>query len=271
MPDFDSVPSDRGDTLADGQLVSPLLVGAWALRHRIVFTPETTGLAMDGLPSAALATFHGERTTAGGLVISEPACVTSGMGQAVPGLHDVEQANAWRAVTLAIQASSGIAIARLRWPGRAPRDGAGFEAALEGYRRSAEYALDAGFDGVELEEVEAGPGTPVAREERASFLVESVETLAAIWEAERVGVRLAPAGASWPSRALLNRLEQAAVAFVHLHANADLVPGVRAAFAGRLLVSGIDDATRGLRLGADLIGLDQLALADAHWIARRVG
>jgi N-ethylmaleimide reductase len=79
---------------------------------------------------------------------------------------------------------------------------------IEEFRRGAERAKAAGFDGVELHGANGylpdqflqdgsnrrtdAYGGPV--ENRARFLLEIVETLVSVWGADRVGVRLSPSG-----------------------------------------------------------------------------
>lgn len=82
------------------------------------------------------------------------------------------------------------------------------ETVIDQYRQAAEHAADAGFDGVELH---AADGCLVDQylhessnlrddpyggqvEQRTRFLTETVQALASVWGAERVGVRLSPLG-----------------------------------------------------------------------------
>jgi N-ethylmaleimide reductase len=79
---------------------------------------------------------------------------------------------------------------------------------IEDYRRAAERAMEAGFDGVELH---AANGYLVDQflqdgsnkrtdeyggsvENRSRFLLEAVKALVSVWGADRVGVRIAPGG-----------------------------------------------------------------------------
>ena len=82
--------------------------------------------------------------------------------------------------------------------------------ALYGVSRGAKNALEAGFDGVEIHAANGylldqfvnsstnrradGYGGPV--ENRARLLGELVEAVSAVWEPDRVGVRLSPLGAA---------------------------------------------------------------------------
>ena len=79
---------------------------------------------------------------------------------------------------------------------------------VEDYRRSAELAKAAGFDGVEIhgangylidQFLQAGTNTRTDKyggsfENRARFLLEIVTAIKTVWPADRIGVRLAPNG-----------------------------------------------------------------------------
>ncbi len=167
---------------------------------------------------------------------------------AAPGIHSPEQVEGWRLVTDAVHAKGGLIFLQLWHVGRishsslhpesglpvsasaiAPNDGgkaftAGFEQTafetpraleieelpgiVEDYRRAAENAREAGFDGVEVHSangylldqfLEDGTnhrsdayGGPI--ENRARLLLEVVDAVIGVWGADRVGVRLSPYG-----------------------------------------------------------------------------
>ena len=86
---------------------------------------------------------------------------------------------------------------------------AGIAALVDDYRRAAERAMDAGFDGVELHGCERLPGRPVpsGRQQSAHrrlrrfhsrtvtrFLIEIVDALVAVGGPGRVAVRIGPGG-----------------------------------------------------------------------------
>lgn len=115
---------------------------------------------------------------------------------------------------------------------------------IEYFRRGAENALAAGFDGVEVHGANGyllyqflEDGTNQRRDEyggsienRARLLLEVTETVAGLWGAERVGVRLSPAGTfnsmsdSAPAQTFgyaAEKLSQLGLAYLHVIEPAD--------------------------------------------------
>jgi N-ethylmaleimide reductase len=192
--------------------------------------------------------YYRQRATTGGLIIAEATQVTeSGQGYpATPGIHTSQQIEGWRKVTSAVHAEGGKIVLQLWHVGRIshssfqpggaaplapsaiPAAAVGFTAgwqrvpheaprALEteeiaeliaSYRRGAENALAAGFDGVELHAANGylieqflqarsnrrtdRYGGPI--ENRARFLIEVAEELVHTVGSGRIGVRLSPFG-----------------------------------------------------------------------------
>lgn len=225
-------------------LFTPLTVGAFALAHRVVMsTPARWQARAPGVPTAAMALHHGQRASAGGLVISEAAAVRREglLGPEAPGLFTSEQANLWRPVTDAVHARGGIILAQLghgpagtsaAWP--APT----LHAAIGSFRDAAENAGDAGFDGVELQ---AGGGGWVEQlmhgvampGEGAGAVADLVQALAAVWGAPRVGISLA-AGLDDTRRQLLPELQHLGIAYLRL----PTLPGLGDLHALRLCYDG---------------------------------
>jgi N-ethylmaleimide reductase len=167
---------------------------------------------------------------------------------AAPGIHSPEQVGGWRLVTDAVHARGGFIFLQLWHVGRishssmhpeaglpvsasaiAPNDGgkaftANFEqvpfetpralaieelpSIVEDYRRAAENANAAGFDGVEVHSangylldqfLEDGTNHRTdayggSIENRARLLMEVMDAVIAVWGKDRVGVRLSPYG-----------------------------------------------------------------------------
>ena len=199
-------------------------------------------------PHALNATYYGQRASRGGLIISEATQISwQGKGYPqTPGLHTEEQAAGWKTVVDAIHRRGGIVFCQLWHVGRVSHsshhpDGslpvsasavrpageafaAGFKrqpyempraletdeipAIVDQYDRAAEFALSAGFDGVELHAangylidqfLQDGSNHRADRyggtiENRARLLVEITERLILRLGAGRVGVRLSPFG-----------------------------------------------------------------------------
>lgn len=226
------------------KLLEPTRVGALDLPNRMVMAPLTRNRAKDTVPGPLNAQYYAQRASAG-LIVSEATQVDP-LGQGypdTPGIHSEEQVAGWRLVTDAAHAAGGRIVVQLWHVGRishpsvhgqtpvAPsairpageiftRDGPRpFETpralaieeikeVVEQFRRAAEYARRAGFDGVEVhgangylldQFLESGTNTRTDRyggtvENRARLLLEVTEAVIGVWGADRVGVRLSPGG-----------------------------------------------------------------------------
>jgi N-ethylmaleimide reductase len=218
-----------------------------ALRNRVVMAPLTRARAgRDRVPNELMAEYYAQRATAG-LIISEATSISEqGLGWVdSPGLyHDVQEAG-WRRIVDALHARNTPVFLQLWHCGRAshssfhkgqpavsasaikingdslhtpvgkqpyetPRALETAEIALvvADYRRAAERAKAAGFDGVEIHAANGylinqfldsktnqrtdryGGGV----ENRHRFLNEIVEAILTVWPAHRVAVRLSPNG-----------------------------------------------------------------------------
>ncbi len=171
------------------ELFSPLKVGPYELRNRIVMAPMTRGRAGDsGIPRPITATYYQQRASAG-LIITEAAQVSAqGAGYPnTPGMYTAEQVNGWKAVVQAVHERGGLIFVQLFHAGRVSHPSlleggavpvapsairpAGKARTLEGpqpyvtpraletdeipgivsqFAHAAKCALDAGFDGVEI-------------------------------------------------------------------------------------------------------------------------
>jgi N-ethylmaleimide reductase len=173
-------------------LFTPLALGPITLQHRVVMAPLTRMRASpDGnVPNALNATYYGQRTTPGGLLIAEATPVSwQGHGHPdVPGIHTDAQEAGWRGVTEAVHARGGFIFLQLWHTGRVSHsshqpDGAApvgpsaiaaqgttidarrqpvpyetpraltsdeMPALVDSWRQAAARAMRAGFDGVEV-------------------------------------------------------------------------------------------------------------------------
>jgi len=226
-------------------LFNPITLGPNSLANRIVMEPMTRNRAGPGnVPQAMNAEYYAERASAG-LIITEASQVSpQGVGYpSTPGIHSPEQVKGWQRVTKAVHDRGGRIFVQLWHVGRISHpllqeDGAqpvapsaikprGEAFTNEGlkpfvtpraletaeipgiigqFRRAAENALMAGFDGVEIH---AGNGYLLdqflrdgsnfrtdnyggSRRNRARLLNEIIEAVSEIWGGSRVGVRLSP-------------------------------------------------------------------------------
>ncbi len=227
-------------------LFEPLQVGDLTLPNRIVMAPLTRCRASDGhIPNALMAEYYGQRAGAG-LIISEATCVSpQGVGfPHTPGIWSEEQVSGWIKITDAVHAGGGRIFLQLWHVGRVshpyylngelpvapsaiapaghlrllrpqleyviPRalDLAELPGIVEDYRKAAENAKRAGFDGVEVhgangylldqflqdstnkrDDVYGG-----IIENRARLLLEVTDAVISVWGTGRVGMHLAPRG-----------------------------------------------------------------------------
>ncbi|SAL22437.1 NADH:flavin oxidoreductase [Caballeronia sordidicola] len=225
-------------------LFDPLKAGAFTLRNRIVMAPLTRQRAgEERVPNAMMAQYYADRAAAG-LILSEATSVTpQGVGYAeTPGIWSDEQVEGWKLVTKAVHDVGGTILLQLWHVGRisdpiflngdlpvapsaiaaqghvslvrpqreyvTPRaleldEIAGVVAA---FRKGAENAKLAGFDGVEVHgangylldqflqdstnkrtDIYGGP-----IENRARLMLEVVDACIEVWGADRVAMHLAP-------------------------------------------------------------------------------
>jgi 2,4-dienoyl-CoA reductase-like NADH-dependent reductase (Old Yellow Enzyme family) len=229
-------------------LFDPIAVGDLSLPNRVVMAPLTRSRASAGrVPNALMAQYYAQRATAG-MIISEATSVTAmGVGYAdTPGIWSREQVAGWRGVTEAVHAAGGRILLQLWHVGRVSDpvflDGAlpvapsplapggnvrlvrperpyvtpralglsEIPSVVESYRRGAENAREAGFDGVEVHGGNGylldqflqdssnrrtdGYGGPI--ENRARLMLEVADAAISVWGPGRVGVHLAPRGDS---------------------------------------------------------------------------
>ncbi|MFJ5162373.1 alkene reductase [Pantoea sp. NPDC088449] len=102
-------------------LLSPLELGRYTLKHRVVMAPLTRMRAGDGnVPNVLAPEYYGQRASEGGLIISEATQVTpTGQGYpATPGIHSPDQITAWKKVTDAVHAKGGLIFLQLWHVGR---------------------------------------------------------------------------------------------------------------------------------------------------------
>jgi 2,4-dienoyl-CoA reductase-like NADH-dependent reductase (Old Yellow Enzyme family) len=227
-------------------LLDPIRVGALELPNRVIMAPLTRARAgVERVPNALMAEYYAQRASAG-LIISEATSVTpQGVGYAeTPGIWSQEQVEGWKLVTEAVHAAGGRIALQLWHVGRisdpmflngelpvapsaiAPKGHVSLvrpektfvtPRALElheipgivaAFRKGAENAKAAGFDGVEIHSANGylldqflqdstnhrtdQYGGSV--ENRARLLLEVTDAVVAVWGADRVGVHLAPRG-----------------------------------------------------------------------------
>lgn len=200
----------------------------------------------DGVPSPLAATYYSQRASEGGLIIAEASQISQqGQGYPqTPGIYTQDQVAGWRTVTEAVKRRGAIIFLQLWHVGRISHSSFQRDEALpvapsairpagnaftstfqrvpfetpralepneirqivDDYRRAAENAQQAGFDGIEIH---AANGYLLQQfledktnhrndryggsiENRARLLFEVLDAVAEVWPIDRVGVRLSP-------------------------------------------------------------------------------
>lgn len=228
-------------------LFTPIQIGDFALPNRIVMAPLTRARAdaAGRVPNALMAEYYRQRAAAG-LIISEATAVDPmGVGYAdTPGIWSEAQVAGWRQVTRAVHEAGGRMVLQLWHVGRisdpvfldgalpvapsaiaapgevsllrpkrpfvTPRALAADEipAIIAAFKRGAENAQRAGFDGVEVhgangylldQFLQSGTNQRAdayggSVENRARLLLDVTDAAIAVWGAGRVGVHIAPRG-----------------------------------------------------------------------------
>lgn len=230
------------------ELFQPLTIGSLKLANRIVMAPLTRARAgKQRIPNDLMAQYYNQRASAG-LIISEATSVTPmGVGYAdTPGIWSEEQVDGWKKITKAVHDKKGLIMLQLWHVGRisdplflggelpvapsalkpaghvslvrpqkeyvTPRalELKEISVIVEAFRKGAENAKKAGFDGVELHAANGylidqflQDGTNLRTdqyggsvENRARLLLEVTDNLIDVWGADKVGVHLAPRGDS---------------------------------------------------------------------------
>ena len=231
------------------KLFTPVKLGALELQNRLVMAPLTRSRAANPgrIPNDLMAEYYEQRATAGLIITEATAVDPMGVGYAnTPGIWSKEQVEGWKKITKKVHAKNGLIIMQLWHVGRisdpiflngelpvapsaikpaghvslvrpqkeyvTPRELRTDEipAIVEAYRRGAQNAKDAGFDGVEIHGANGYLLDQFLHdstnkrtdqyggniENRARLLLEVTDAVISVWGADRVGMHLSPRGDS---------------------------------------------------------------------------
>jgi len=308
-------------------------VGPLTLSHRVVHAPMTRLRSdPDDTPSDMMVEYYRQRASEGGLIITESAhTMRSGRGYiGGPGIYEDRHIAGWKKIADAVHAKGGRIFMQIAHDGRqshvdltggtppvapsvVPFDGVAMTAKgwvpvsphreagvaeiktlIDAYRTSAERALAAGVDGVELHsangylsDIFLQDGTNKRTDEyggtvekRARFMLEAAAGMISVFGADRVGVRLSPSG-QWGAisdsnpeatfRYAAEQLDKLGLAYLHVieprvmgvETLEEGRPPVAAAFLRRYFKGNIIAAGGFDRVGAEEI----LARGDADLVA----
>ncbi|GGM05009.1 alkene reductase [Pseudomonas asuensis] len=225
-------------------LFDPIKIGALELPNRFVMAPLTRCRADDNrIPTDLMVEYYAQRASAG-LILSEATSVhPMGVGYPnTPGIWSDEQVEGWKKITSAVHKAGGLIMLQLWHVGRisaplylndekpvapsaiaakghvslvrpkqeyvAPRALETEEIAgvIEAYRKGAENAKKAGFDGVEVhgangylldQFLQSSTNQRTDQyggsiENRARLMLEVTDACIDVWGADRVGLHLSP-------------------------------------------------------------------------------
>jgi N-ethylmaleimide reductase len=279
--------------------------------------PMTRSRAINNIPNDLMADYYSKRADAGLIITEGVAPSPDALGYArIPGLFNEKQVNAWKRITNAVHEKDGKIFVQLMHTGRIghpsnlPDEGVvrGVSAVaaantqmytdeegmqplpvpkeisiheidmlIDEFVQSAKYAIEAGFDGVELHgangylldqflNIASNHRTDKyggSLENRNRFVLEVTKAVADTIGKHKTGIRLSPYGAFNDMSAdenteqqyiqLAAGLKEIGIAYVHTvdHSSmgAPAVPqsvkdGVRNAFGGTIILSGGYDAER---------------------------
>lgn len=227
-------------------LFQPLKAGAFTFPNRMVMAPLTRCRASAGrVPNAMMAEYYVQRASFG-MILSEATAISPmAVGYPnTPGIWSQEQIEGWKLVTDSVHEAGGQILLQLWHVGRisdpiyldgqlpvapsaiaaaghvsllrpikefvTPRalELAEIPGIIEDYRRAAENAKTAGFDGVEIHGANGYLLDQFLQDSsnhrtdqyggsignRARLLLEVTDAVVSVWGADRVGMHLAPRG-----------------------------------------------------------------------------
>jgi N-ethylmaleimide reductase len=297
-------------------LFTPVTLGKLQLKNRIVMSPMTRSRSIGNVPNELVEKYYRLRADAGLIITEGTSPSPNGLGYArIPGLFSDAQVQGWRRVTDGVHRAGGrifvqfmhtgrvshpanmqagtkiVAPSAIAAPGEMWTDSNGQQPfpipavmseediahAIAEYAAAAKYAIEAGFDGVELHGANGyliDQFLNTASNQRTDrwggsiencirFAVEVARASAAAIGAERVGMRISPYGVfngmapDAGMDALYERLIAAlnGIGLVYIHVvdhgsmgapevSPALKAKLRAAFKGKYILSGGYDLAR---------------------------
>lgn len=293
----------------------PITVGAITCPNRIFMAPLTRGRATrEHVPTELMKTYYTQRATAGLIIAEGTGMSRQGLGWPyAPGIWTMEQVEAWKPITDAVHGAGGRIFCQLwhmgrvvhssfldggrpisasattaphkahTYDGRQPYDEARALALdeipdlLGDYAHAAGFAIDAGFDGVQLHAANGYLIDQFLRdgsnlrdddyggsiENRVRLLRQVTQAIADVAGADRTAVRLSPNGESQGVNdsdpeplfvAAAEALAEIGIAFLELREpgpegtfgtgqHAPIAPAIRKVFTGPLVLNSDYDGT----------------------------
>jgi 2,4-dienoyl-CoA reductase-like NADH-dependent reductase (Old Yellow Enzyme family) len=228
-------------------LLDPITIGDLELPNRVILAPLTRNRSSGAgrVPNALMRDYYAQRASAGAILTEATSVAPAGVGYPhTPGIWSTEQTEGWRQVTDGVHQAGGRILLQLWHVGRISdpsyHDGAlpvgpsaiapkghvsllrperpytvpraletgELQGVIEAFRKGAQNAKTAGFDGVEVhgangylldQFLQDGSNKRTDQyggsiENRARLMLEVTDAVTSVWGAGRVGVHLAPRG-----------------------------------------------------------------------------
>ena len=326
---------------SESALFQSVQLGELSLPNRVIMAPltRTRTRAINHQPNALMAEYYAQRASTG-LLITECTMVSEGTSSFGhdPGVYSAEQVEGWKLTTEAVHKAGGRIFMQIWHAGRAahpllndhkgavsssaiaiqgethtpegkqpytvPREltQAEIQEIVKDFRRGAENAKAAGFDGVEIHAANGylidqflRDGSNKRQDEyggsvenRSRFLKQILDEVTSVFGSGRVGVRLSPLNSfndmrdSDPvalTKYLASMLNEYDLAYLHLmradffdQQHADVVSVARSAYQGHLMVNmgyTPDEANQVLQTEqADSVAFGTLLLANPDFVER---
>jgi len=101
------------------KLFSKYTLGTIELKNRIVMAPMTRSRAIGNIPNDLMATYYGQRSSAGLIVTEGTSPSPNGLGYSrIPGIFNELQVEGWKKITNVVHASGGKIFVQLMHTGR---------------------------------------------------------------------------------------------------------------------------------------------------------
>ncbi|KAI8004446.1 putative 12-oxophytodienoate reductase 11 [Camellia lanceoleosa] len=191
-------------------LLSPYKMGNFLLSHRVVLAPLTRQRSYDNVPQPHAILYYSQRTSKGGLLISEATGVSdTAQGYPfTPGIWTKEQVEAWKPIVDAVHAKGGIFFCQIWHVGRVSNQGfqPNGQAPISSTDKLLTQVRANGFDGIEIHGAHGYLVDQFLKdqindrtdkyggslENRCRFALDIVEAIVNEIGADRVGIRLSP-------------------------------------------------------------------------------
>lgn len=200
---------------SDSTLSSSVKLGVYTLPNRIVMAPMSCLSARYNLSISGIVDYYATKASAG-LIVTDPTLISPLEGfDNCPGIYTRQQIEKWREITEAVRDRGGKIFLQLWYC----EDKSSFcqlgeslhinglaidkdlYAVVRLFRRAAQNALAADFDGVEIhaafgymDEHDFKPSLRFSHDfqQQIELLTRIIEEVASVWDEDRVGIRITP-------------------------------------------------------------------------------